>query len=114
MPFYYIWIISHIGTKSLQANSSRTNGASFAEHFCFKDNSKEISLKAKKQLKYELLKIKVPRAGIEPATRGFSVLCSTNWAIWAYVREFYEKLPVFYGDPERARTVDLQRDRLAF
>ena len=25
----------------------------------------------------------VPRAGIEPATRGFSVLCSTNWAIWA-------------------------------
>ena len=26
---------------------------------------------------------KMPRAGIEPATRGFSVLCSTNWAIWA-------------------------------
>ena len=26
----------------------------------------------------------MPRAGIEPATRGFSVLCSTNWAIWAY------------------------------
>ena len=25
----------------------------------------------------------VPRAGIEPATRGFSVLCSTDWAIWA-------------------------------
>ena len=25
----------------------------------------------------------MPRAGIEPATRGFSVLCSTNWAIWA-------------------------------
>ena len=25
----------------------------------------------------------VPKAGIEPATRGFSVLCSTNWAIWA-------------------------------
>ena len=29
-------------------------------------------------------KIKMPRAGIEPATRGFSVLCSTNWAIWAF------------------------------
>ena len=27
----------------------------------------------------------MPKAGIEPATRGFSVLCSTNWAIWAYV-----------------------------
>ena len=26
---------------------------------------------------------KVPRTGIEPVTRGFSVLCSTNWAIWA-------------------------------
>ena len=26
----------------------------------------------------------VPPAGIEPATRGFSVHCSTNWAIWAY------------------------------
>ena len=26
----------------------------------------------------------MPRAGIEPATRGFSVLCSTNWAIGAY------------------------------
>ena len=25
----------------------------------------------------------MPRAGIEPATRGFSVLCSTDWAIWA-------------------------------
>ena len=25
----------------------------------------------------------VPRDGIEPSTRGFSVLCSTDWAIWA-------------------------------
>ena len=25
----------------------------------------------------------VPKVGIEPTTRGFSVLCSTNWAIWA-------------------------------
>ena len=26
----------------------------------------------------------VPKGGIEPPTRGFSVLCSTDWAIWAY------------------------------
>ena len=26
----------------------------------------------------------VPRTGIEPVTQGFSVLCSTNWAIEAY------------------------------
>ena len=26
----------------------------------------------------------VPRGGIEPPTRGFSVPCSTDWAIWAY------------------------------
>ena len=26
----------------------------------------------------------MPRTGIEPVTRGFSVLRSTNWAIWAY------------------------------
>ena len=26
----------------------------------------------------------MPRTGIEPVTRGFSVLCSTNWAIWAH------------------------------
>ena len=25
----------------------------------------------------------MPRAGIEPATQGFSVPCSTDWAIWA-------------------------------
>ena len=25
----------------------------------------------------------MPKVGIEPTTRGFSVLCSTNWAIWA-------------------------------
>ena len=31
----------------------------------------------------ELCPQMVPRAGVEPATRGFSVLCSTNWAIWA-------------------------------
>ena len=33
-----------------------------------------------------LITRKMPRAGIEPATRGFSVLCSTNWAIWAYTQ----------------------------
>ena len=27
----------------------------------------------------------VPRGGIEPPTRGFSVLCSTDWAIWACI-----------------------------
>ena len=27
----------------------------------------------------------VPRTGIEPVTRGFSVPCSTNWAIEAYL-----------------------------
>ena len=32
----------------------------------------------------------MPRAGIEPATQGFSVLCSTNWAIWA--RLFQDEL----------------------
>ena len=26
----------------------------------------------------------MPKVGIEPTTRGFSVLCSTNWAIWAF------------------------------
>ena len=28
----------------------------------------------------------MPSSGIEPETRGFSVLCSTNWAIWAYTQ----------------------------
>ena len=28
----------------------------------------------------------MPRTGIEPVTRGFSVLCSTDWAIWAQLR----------------------------
>ena len=32
---------------------------------------------------YKMASCEMPRAGIEPATRGFSVLCSTNWAIWA-------------------------------
>ena len=35
----------------------------------------------------------VPRTGIEPVTQGFSVPCSTNWAIWAnseYWKSSYE------------------------
>ena len=32
---------------------------------------------------FKMASCEMPRAGIEPATRGFSVLCSTNWAIWA-------------------------------
>ena len=57
----------------------------------------------------------VPPVGIEPTTRGFSVRCSTNWATEAY---WGRSLPHcanlrLYGDPERTRTVDLQRDRLA-
>ena len=27
----------------------------------------------------------MPSSGIEPETRGFSVLCSTNWANWAWI-----------------------------
>ena len=30
----------------------------------------------------------VPRDGIEPSTRGFSVPCSTDWAIWANSNRF--------------------------
>ena len=37
----------------------------------------------------------VPKGGIEPPTQGFSVPCSTDWAIWAN------------GDSEGARTLDL-------
>ena len=37
----------------------------------------------------------VPRGGIEPPTRGFSVLCSTDWAIWAYNIQFFEFLTFF-------------------
>ena len=44
----------------------------------------------------------VPWGGIEPPTLWFSVTCSTYWATKAN------------GDAEGARTLDLQRDRLAF
>ena len=42
------------------------------------------NIEIKKVLKNQDLHLIVPRTGIEPVTRGFSVLCSTNWAIWAY------------------------------
>ncbi len=32
----------------------------------------------------EALTIMVPRGGIEPSTQGFSILCSTDWATWAF------------------------------
>ena len=35
------------------------------------------------QLSYTAIIKMVPRGGIEPPTRGFSVPCSTDWAIWA-------------------------------
>ena len=31
----------------------------------------------------------VPRGGIEPPTRGFSVPCSTDWAIWAFGETYF-------------------------
>ena len=45
--------------------------------------------------------IMVPRVGIEPTTRRFSVYCSTNWATEAFF--FFKKS----GDPKGARTPDL-------
>ena len=33
----------------------------------------------------------MPSSGIEPETRGFSVLCSTNWANWASHNKIYFK-----------------------
>ena len=45
----------------------------------------------------------MPRTGIEPVTRGFSVLCSTNWAIWAYQKHKFLRVagtgfePVTFG-----------------
>ena len=35
------------------------------------------------QLSYTAIYL-VPRNGIEPSTQGFSVPCSTDWAIWAF------------------------------
>ena len=45
----------------------------------------------------------VPRGGIEPPTRGFSVPCSTYWATEANAIH----LPIFIGDLEGTRTLDL-------
>ena len=44
----------------------------------------------------------MPRTGIEPVTRGFSVLCSTNGAIWASINNA--------GDRNRTGTVLPQQD----
>ena len=48
--------------------------------------------------------------GFEPGNKGFADLCLTTWLC----RLKGELPPIKFGDPERARTVDLQRDRLAF
>ena len=48
--------------------------------------------------------------GFEPGNKGFADLCLTTWLC----RLDGSFLPMIFGDPERARTVDLQRDRLAF
>ena len=45
----------------------------------------KLRLKTIKKKSTRLGTLMVPRAGIEPATRGFSVLCSTDWAIWAFI-----------------------------
>ncbi len=44
--------------------------------------------------------------GLEPVTHWLTVNCSTNWAIFPHIQLF--------GDLEGTRTLDLQRDRLAF
>ena len=41
----------------------------------------------KAPIKSEPLEFMVPRGGIEPSTRGFSVLCSTDWATWAELQK---------------------------
>ena len=41
--------------------------------------------------------LQVARGGIEPPTHGFSVRCSTNWAIWPQVGS-YSKTPLIIGD----------------
>ena len=39
----------------------------------------------------------VPRGGIEPPTRGFSVLCSTDWATEASLSQFKIKMAIRMG-----------------
>ena len=50
--------------------------------------------------------------GFEPGNKGFADLCLTTW-LCRHKRGNHVP-PEKIGDPERARTVDLQRDRLAF
>ena len=49
--------------------------------------------------------------GFEPGNKGFADLCLTTW-LCRHNESFRSQVGI--GDPERARTVDLQRDRLAF
>ena len=51
----------------------------------------------------------MPRSGIEPVTRGFSVLCSTNWSIWAFIKQEHEYLCFVHPSCEdRIWTCDLR------
>ena len=46
--------------------------------------------------------IMVPRGGIEPPTRGFSILCSTDWAIWANLVLCRISKRIFNAIPKRS------------
>ena len=79
------------------------------------------------------MKLLEPVIGLEPTTCWLQISCSANWATpagvhhyggalgrnWTTDRQIFSLLlyQLSYqgirGDPERARTVDLQRDRLA-
>ena len=52
--------------------------------------------------------------GLEPPTSSLPRTRSTTWAISAKNSGRQDKILSPHGDPKRARTVDLQRDRLAF
>ena len=85
----------------------------------------EVENRSKRNLGREVNQM-VARDGIEPPTRGFSVLCSTNWAIWptraiiliskpmsTLLRNFFS----FFYRPKchaHERTVSRQRQQLCF
>ena len=52
--------------------------------------------------------------GIEPATCWLQISCSANWATPARLIGDEHQNKEKNGDAEGARTLDLQRDRLAF
>ena len=61
--------------------------------------------------------------GFEPGNKGFADLCLTTWLCRRKCRRNYvfidhraltRALQSHVGDPDQARTDDLQRDRLAF